>query len=74
VAALHEEERRRLSDRANGFSATEIGLDDPANLTGWMRRTGWVELFDGADRGLLYRLRTSPTVDGFSLALDDNST
>jgi hypothetical protein len=74
VAALHEEERRRLSDRANGFSATEIGLDDPANLTGWMRRTGWVELFDGADRGLLYRLRTSPAVDGFSLALDDNGT
>jgi hypothetical protein len=67
VAALHKEERHRLSNKANDFSVKDTGLDDPANLTGWMRRTGWVELFEGVDRGLLYRLRTSPAVDGFSL-------
>lgn len=69
VAALHDKERRRLSNKANEFSAIDTGLDDPAVLTSWMRRTGWVELFDGANRSLLYQLRTSPAVDGFGLSL-----
>ena len=39
-----------------------------------MRCIGWVEFFDGANRSLLYQLRTSPTVDGFSLALGHYGT
>jgi hypothetical protein len=74
VAALHNEERRRLSNRANEFSAIDTGLDDPAVLTSWMRRTGWVELFDGINRSLLYQLRTSPAVDGFGLSLGHYGT
>jgi len=74
VAALHNEERRRLSNEANKFSAIDTGLDDPAVLTSWMRRTGWVELFDGANRSLLYQLRTSPAVDGFGLSLGHYGT
>jgi hypothetical protein len=74
VAALHDEERRRLSNKANEFSAIDTELDDPAALTSWMRRTGWVELFDGVNRSLLYQLCTSPTVDGFSLSLGHYGT
>jgi hypothetical protein len=74
VAALHDEERRRLSNKANEFSAIDTGLDDPAVLTSWMRRTGWVELFDGVNRSLLYQLRTSPAVDGFGLSLGHYGT
>jgi hypothetical protein len=74
VAVLHDEERRRLSNKANEFSVIDIGLDDPAVLTSWMRRTGWVELFDGVNRSLLYQLRISSAVDGFSLSLGYYST
>jgi len=39
-----------------------------------MRCIGWVEFFDGANRSLLYQLRTSPAVDGFGLSLGHYGT
>lgn len=69
VAALHEEEHRRLAQLGQGYSTADSGTDDLALTSNWMRRTGWLVTFASADRCLLSLLDQSPAGDGQSLEL-----
>ncbi|TQN63687.1 hypothetical protein CSHISOI_11754, partial [Colletotrichum shisoi] len=63
LAAAHDAERAHL---ASGLRATATaaatGPVDIAFQTGWMRRTGWDLMFDGARRDFLVKMSELPAV------------
>ena len=71
VAAMHEEETRRLAERFTNHKATDTGIDDLALTSNWIRRTGWASTFAGANRRLLQALSQSPARDGRRLQLGE---
>ncbi|KAI4192683.1 MAG: hypothetical protein LQ350_008592, partial [Teloschistes chrysophthalmus] len=69
VAELHEDQYRRITADAQSRSTTDLGLDDLASVSNWMRRTNWAATFAGADRLLLLLLTEKPAANGHRLLL-----
>ena len=69
VADMHQEEEHRLADLVQHCSTTDVGIDDLAFRSNWMRRTGWQTTYHGVDRRLALQLREPPAADGQALYL-----
>lgn len=69
ITMLHDIERRRLKRPEEDGMTIEDEVDDPALVSNWMRRTGWLKTFAGADRRLLSLLDQMPAVNGRDLDL-----
>ncbi|KAL8911339.1 MAG: hypothetical protein Q9171_003466 [Xanthocarpia ochracea] len=69
VADLHEDQHRRIAADAQSRSTTDLGPDDLALTSYWMRRTNWAATFTGADRLLLLLLTDRPAASGHHLPL-----
>ncbi|OBR02085.1 hypothetical protein CH63R_14386 [Colletotrichum higginsianum IMI 349063] len=63
LAAAHDAERAHLASGLRATAtATATGPVDMAFQTGWMRRTGWDLMFDGARRDFLVKMSELPAV------------
>ncbi|KAK1837446.1 hypothetical protein CCHR01_19932, partial [Colletotrichum chrysophilum] len=60
LAAAHDAERAHLAGGLR-VTASATGPVDIAFQTGWMRRTGWDLMFDGARRDFLVKMSELPT-------------
>lgn len=69
VAELHEDQQRRIAADEQSRSTTDLGADDLALTSNWMRRTNWATTFAGADRLLLSLLTDRPAANGLPLSL-----
>ncbi|EAQ90199.1 hypothetical protein CHGG_06818 [Chaetomium globosum CBS 148.51] len=68
--ALHQAEREHLAGRSATARQTDgTSPPDLALQTNWMRRTGWLETFQGARRDVLVRLALPPCQEGDGLRL-----
>ncbi|PVH94160.1 hypothetical protein DM02DRAFT_200270 [Periconia macrospinosa] len=56
---LHAAERQHITSRLSA-AVVEVGSNDMALSTNWMRRTGWAEMFASANRRLLVQLSQMP--------------
>lgn len=69
VAELHKDQHRRITADAQSCSTTDLGIDDLALTSNWMRRTNWAATFAGANRLLLLLLTDKPAASGHRLPL-----
>ncbi|KAK4243174.1 hypothetical protein C7999DRAFT_44957 [Corynascus novoguineensis] len=69
LAKAHD--RRRQGKKRDWLYDEVIqGVPELALQTNWIRRTGWLETFDRANRGVLVRLAQLPCLEGGDLRLN----
>jgi len=66
---MHKHEQLHITAEDQSHLTTDIGLDDLALTSNWMRQTGWATTFAATDRLLLLMLAERPAVGSYRLAL-----
>lgn len=69
VEEMCRDEEDRLNEGLHRHSTTDIGSDNPALCSNWMRRTGWLVTYRGVDRLMALQLRSPAVTDGRALCL-----
>jgi predicted Fe-S protein YdhL (DUF1289 family) len=66
---MRREEEDRLNEGFHERSTTDVGTDNPALYSNWMRRTGWLVTYRDVDRRMAVQLRGPTVTDGRALYL-----
>ena len=69
VERIDLEEREMLASKKQTLASIDVGSDDLALTSNWMRRANWIHTYKGADRSILKRLTLRPYSNGSALSL-----
>lgn len=74
VEEICREEEDRLNEDFHNRSTTDVGSDNPALCSNWMRRTGWLVTYRGVDRLMALQLRAPAVTNGRTLYLGSSGS